>query len=127
MSAIFDPPDENAFNRPPAKLIGLGIAQFPALKLHQAWKEAAGPILLQQAEFEGLMESSTGLTLQIKIADPMWRNEFFYSRNEILTAYQNILKKMGFAPNQIPQKIYIHSGSKTPSPKTKSRFNSSKT
>ena len=110
MGSIFDPPDENAFYRPPARKIGLGVSQFPALRLIEAWKKIAGPVLLQKSEFEGVVDSQWGLALKIKIQDALWRNEFFYTRNDILKAYQTALRQMGVEEYRIPKQIIIHSG-----------------
>lgn len=115
MASIFDPPDENSWNRPPAKKVGLGVSQFPALALFQAWREMAGPILLKHSEFEGVVESQMGLALKIKIVDPVWRNEFFYSRKDILTNYQSALRKKGIPEAKIPKVIIIHAGVAQPS------------
>jgi hypothetical protein len=111
MCPIFDPPDENSWDRPPAKKVGLGVQFFPAIRLVQAWKQIAGPVLLQKSEFEGVVESGGSLALKIKIADSVWRNEFFYSRQDILKAYQAALRKFGVEENRIPKIIIIHSGS----------------
>jgi hypothetical protein len=90
------------------------LAEIPAIKWAQAWKDCAGPALLKQTQFQGCVIEGNLRVLKICVPDPLWRQELEFQKENILKKYQSCLRSLNAETFMIPAKIVLSSHSSMP-------------
>ncbi|NCN26865.1 DUF721 domain-containing protein [bacterium] len=81
------------------------ISRNKLISYAETWRQIAGPALLKVSEFRGVSMIKDKLTLCLVISDPVWRQELFHQRRDLLSSYRKILKERGLAETDIPSAI----------------------
>jgi hypothetical protein len=90
----------------PLKLSSLSHGLRP-LRLARVWAQSAGPLLLREAEFHGLVNRSGKRTLLLVVKDPLWRGELSYQRDLILDTFNVAMSRAGFKPYELAEDCRI--------------------
>jgi hypothetical protein len=77
------------------------------LQLIRAWKECAGPALLQQVKFLGTAREEDGFCLRLEVPDPLWRQELEFQKDSILAAFNAKLASFGYPVMERPVRCKI--------------------
>jgi hypothetical protein len=77
------------------------------LQLIRAWKECAGPALLSQTKFMGVLPNAGHKTLTLTVPDPLWRQELEFQKEEILQRYRDALRRIGCPDAEMPTRCSL--------------------
>jgi hypothetical protein len=77
------------------------------LQLIRAWKECAGPALLSQTKFMGVLPNAGHKTLMLEVPDPLWRQELEFQKEEILQRYRDALRRSGCPDAEMPTRCSL--------------------
>ena len=78
------------------------LSHLKPLQLIRAWNDCAGPALLKQVRFLGLLQEDGLVWLRLEVPDPTWRQELEYQKEAILTAFNARLAESGYPKAERP-------------------------
>ncbi len=99
---------------PKSLSLASGLWSLPALKLVKAWKDCAGPALLRQTRFLGVLQEGSEWVLRLEVPDPMWRQELDFQKEQILASFRQALSKLGYPESRMPTRCLLAQGRALP-------------
>ena len=96
------------------------LPQNRAIVMIEAWKECAGPAVLENVRFQGIHFNQGKRCLFLAVKDPVWRQELYYQKSIILERFNALLSKAGWPNHELPTDCLFRLDSTVPLKSTNS-------